>query len=98
MLATSALFATIVFMVIGFWLMDQLRFLVPYRPLLLEHGVAIVSSAAILFLNLFAFFYWLNRKFFLKDSGRKLVHLDKQLRTGNSALSAELAARLENER
>jgi hypothetical protein len=95
MFATSILFAVIAFMAIGFWLMDQLTILIPYRPLLFTYATPLLFSAAVLFLNLFAAMYWLNRKFFLKDAGRKLVHFDKQLRTGTSALSGEIAERLE---
>jgi hypothetical protein len=31
--------------------------------------------------NLFAFFYAVNRRLFLKDTGRKLAHVEKQLLT-----------------
>ena len=40
------------------------------------------------FLNLFAAAFALNRKFFLKDTGRKLSHLDKQLHVGQTEVRA----------
>jgi hypothetical protein len=46
-----------------------------------------------LFGNLFAVVYAINRKLFLKDTGRKLAHVEKQIRTGSS-ISEELSERL----
>jgi hypothetical protein len=34
--------------------------------------------------NVFAAMYAIHRKFFLKDTGRKLSHVDKQLVAGHS--------------
>lgn len=66
----------------------------PYRHVLfVKYGSAIAWFAAALFLNLFAAVHMTCRLLFLKDTGRKLAHLDKQLRTGGS-LSDELTRRL----
>jgi hypothetical protein len=46
-------------------------------------------------MNLFAAVYLACRFFFLKDTGRKLAHLEKQLRTGED-LAPELSRRLED--
>ena len=94
-MAFNALFiTTILLMVVGLWLLQECRFLVPYRALLVHrYGSVIATFAAALFVNLFAAVYLLCRKVFLKDTGRKLAHLEKQLRTGGS-LSEELAERL----
>lgn len=46
-----------------------------------------------MFLNIFALIYVAVRKLLLKDTGRKLAHLEKQLRTGQS-ISEELTERL----
>jgi hypothetical protein len=43
---------------------------------------------AVLFINVFALAFALNRKFFLKDTGRKLSHLDKQLHVGQTEVTA----------
>jgi hypothetical protein len=47
-----------------------------------------VSYIAILSVNVFAAAFILIRKFFLKDTGRKLSHLDKQLHVGQTEMPA----------
>ena len=91
----NAFFATTVLMLaLGLSLLGECRFLIPYRELLWErYGEAIALFAAALFVNLFAVVYLLGRKLFLKDTGRKLAHLEKQLQTGAS-LSEELSRRI----
>ena len=95
MVANTLLLTTVILMGLAFFLMGECQFLIPYRHLLLaKYGVSIALFAAALFVNLFATFYVIGRKLFLKDTGRKLAHLEKQLRTGAS-LSEELSRRLE---
>jgi hypothetical protein len=76
----NALLLTIAFLLAyGFWLMDQLKFMAPYKAVLFhEYGTTIFVSAGVLFLNVFGAALLLQRKFFLKDTGRKLSHLDRQ--------------------
>ena len=76
----NALLITIAFLLAyGFWLMDQLKFLAPYKNVLFhEYGAVICASAGVLFLNIFGAALLLQRKFLLKDTGRKLSHLDRQ--------------------
>ena len=70
---------------------------IPYRRLLLEkYGSQIALYAVAVFLNVFAGVYVAARKLFLKDTGRKLAHIEKQLRTGES-ISEELSRRLSEE-
>jgi len=85
----NALFLTIAFLLaLGFWLMGELKFFVPYKSILLHaYGHAILIYGAVLFVNLFAATFALIRKFFLKDTGRKLSHLDKQLHWGEAEVS-----------
>jgi hypothetical protein len=92
---TNVFFATtILFMAAGFFLLDQCRFLIPYRSLILErYGATILLFAAALFINIFAGVYYGVRKLLLKETGRKLAHVEKQLRTGQS-ISKELTERL----
>ena len=94
-MVTNVFFATtILFMAIGFLLLDQCRFLIPYRTLLLQHyGTQILLFAAVLFINVYAAVYFGVRKLLLKETGRKLAHVEKQLRTGQS-ISEELTERL----
>jgi len=76
----NALLVTIaVLLAYGFWLMDQLKFMAPYKSVLFhEYGTTILTAASVLFLNVFGAVLLLQRKFFLKDTGRKLSHLDRQ--------------------
>jgi hypothetical protein len=94
----NAFFAsTVICLALLLYLMQECQFLIPYRSLLIEkYGRWIAFYAAALFLNLFAAFYAITRKIFLKDTGRKLAHLEKQLRSGPS-ISEELSERLKEE-
>jgi hypothetical protein len=94
-MVTNVFFATtILFMAIGFLLLDQCRFLIPYKTLLLQrYGAQILLFAAVLFINVYAAVYFGVRKLLLKETGRKLAHVEKQLRTGQS-ISQELTERL----
>jgi hypothetical protein len=95
MIANALLATTVICLGLLFWLLDTCRFLIPYRAVLIEeYGRALVLWAAVLFLNVFAGVYVLGRTVFLKDTGQKLAHLEKQLRTGER-VSAELSRRLE---
>lgn len=86
--------ATIIFLAIGFFLLQECAFLIPYRKLLIEkYSGSIALFAAVLFLNLFALIYLLVRKLLLKETGRKLAHIEKQLRIGET-ISEELSRRL----
>jgi hypothetical protein len=94
MIGNLLLLTTAIFLALAFFLMEECRFLIPYRHLLwVEYSGPIAAFAGVLFVDLFAGFYMLSRKLFLKDMGRKLAHLEKQLRTGSS-LSEELSERL----
>lgn len=97
-MVTNVFFATtILFMALGFYLLQQCEFLIPYRSLIFgPYLSAITAFAAALFINLFAATYVLVRKLLLKETGKKLAHVEKQIRTGQS-ISEELTARLEEE-
>jgi hypothetical protein len=89
-MASNALLLTIaVLLALGFWLLGELRFLIPYRRVLFhDYGQTLFLWVAILFVNLFAGIYALERKFFLKDTGRKLLHVDQQVLQGQFPLSS----------
>ena len=80
----NALLITIAFVLAyGFWLMGELKFMAAYKALLLHaYGQAIFASAAILFFNVFGAVLLLQRQFLLKNTGRKLSHLDRQFQVG----------------
>jgi len=93
-MVTNVFFATtILFMALGFFLLEQCRFLIPYKALLIERYGTILLFAAVLFVNIYAAVYFGVRKLLLKETGRKLAHVEKQLRTGQS-VSEELTERL----
>jgi uncharacterized membrane protein YbhN (UPF0104 family) len=87
--ANALLLTTAVLLTLGFWLLGELRFLIPYRHVLFHnYGQTLLSWVAILFVNVFAAVYALERKFFLKDTGRKLSHVDQQVLQGQFPLSS----------
>jgi hypothetical protein len=97
MLANSLFVTTIIFLALLLFLLGECTFLIPYRMLLInKYGATILVFLAALFLNVFAAIYLGARKLFLKDTGRKLAHVERQIRTGNS-ISEELTQRLKDE-
>jgi len=89
MIANSLFISVAIMLALGFWLMGELKFFIPYKVVLFhEYGTAILAYVGTLFLNLFAAAFALHRKFFLKDTGRKLSHLDKQLHVGQTEVRA----------
>jgi hypothetical protein len=63
----------------GFWLLDELKFMARYKTVLFHsYGLVLFLSAGVLFVNVFGAALLLQRKFLLKDTGRKLSHLDRQ--------------------
>lgn len=98
MIANALLLALVIFIAFCFFLMDRLRFLVPYRQTIVhEYRWAIATYAALLFGNLFATFFLLARRFLLKHTGQKLVYVDKQLRIGADDLANDIRERSEEE-
>ena len=97
MIANSAFLAAMVMVLLLFVLMDQLSFLVPYKRLIFTRYLwVVVTAIAALFLNLFALFYTITRRLFLKDTGRKLAHVDRQLLTPDTIVR-DLSDRLSRE-
>jgi hypothetical protein len=95
MIANSIFAATVCLLAALLWALPECAFLIPYRQLIWQKYAGTVAAfGALLFINLFALFYLLMRKVFLKDTGQKLAHLEKELRSGG-AISEELAQRLE---
>jgi hypothetical protein len=89
MIANALILTIAILLALGFWLMGELKFLIPYKALLLhQYAAALLTYFGVLSLNLFALLFAINRRFFLKDTGRKLSHLDKQLHVGDGELPA----------
>lgn len=94
MIANALLATSVIGLAVLFGVMQTCTFLMPYRATLWQaYGPIIGLWAGVAFLNLFAACYALSRFVFLKDTGQKLAHLEKQLRSGPS-VSDELARRL----
>ncbi len=95
MIANAALVASILYLALLFFIMGQLRFLTPWRSLILhQYWQAIAIYSGLLIVNLFGIVIYVQRKVFLKDAGQKLIHFDKQLHSGEHELSSEIAAHL----
>ena len=89
MIANAALLTASVLLALGFWLMGQLKTFIPYKAVLFDvYRTPILVYVGVLSLNVFAGTFALIRKFFLKDTGRKLLHLDKQLHVGQTPIPA----------
>ncbi|HXL26171.1 MAG TPA: hypothetical protein VN952_05790 [Chthoniobacterales bacterium] len=89
MIANALILTIAILLALGFWLMGELKFFIPYKAVLLhQYGTAILAFLAVLFINVFGIVFAVNRRFFLKDTGRKLTHLDKQLQVGQGELPA----------
>ena len=89
MIASALILTIAILLALGFWLMGELKFFIPFKAVLLhQYGTAILAFGAVLFVNVFAAAFAVNRRFFLKDTGRKLSHLDKQLQVGQGELPA----------
>ena len=95
MVTNSAVLAALVLLLGVFWLAAETTFLAPYKRLLFrEHAIDLAVILLVLFVNLFALFYGLARLIFLKDTGVKLHHLDRQLTTSDTVLT-DLTRRIE---
>ena len=91
MIANALFAATGLTLALIFFLGNELRFLIPYRLLLLhQYETAILLSVAVLFLNLTGAFFTFARRFFLKDTGRKLAHFDRELNAGRTPMPPHL--------
>ncbi len=67
------------FLLVG-WLAGELRSLAPQRASIFHlYGWEIVGAVLALFFNLCALYYAVARWLFLRETGRKLTHVDRQL-------------------
>ena len=85
MIANVAFLAAVTLFLLAAWLAGELTFLAPYKGLLFRrHGAVIGGAALLVFFHLCAFYYAVARWLFLRDTGRKLTHMDQQLVTAES--------------
>ena len=98
MIANSAFLAALTTFVIAAWLAAELTFLAPYKAAIFRaYGVHLAGATVVLFLNLCGAYYMGARWLFLRDAGRKLTHIDRQLRSA-SGLHDELREYLQKKR
>ncbi len=89
MIANALLLTIAILLAYGFWLLDQLKFMAPYKSVLIHsYGPDAARCVGVLFVNVFGAALLLQRKFFLKDTGRKLSHLDRQFQVGQVEMPA----------
>ena len=82
MIKNTAFLAGLTLFLLVAWLAGELSFLAPYKVALFRlHGTVIVGGVLLVFFNLCALYYALARWLFLRDTGRKLTHVDRQLIT-----------------
>ncbi len=87
MIANALIVTIALLLALGFWLMGELKFLIPYRHVLIrQYAAVLLLWFTVTFVNLFAAVYAIQRKFFLKDTGRKLSHVDNQALAGHFPL------------
>lgn len=85
MIASALLFTIVMLLGYGFWLLDQLKFMARYKAVLYHaYGTTILIFLVVLFINLFGAALTFGRRFFLKNTGRKLSHLDKQFNASHA--------------
>lgn len=87
MIANALLFTIVILMGYGFWLLEQLKFMARYKVILYHaYATPILVFLAVLSINLFGAALAIGRRFFLKNTGRKLSHLDKQFNVSHADL------------
>ncbi|HVB54982.1 MAG TPA: hypothetical protein VNE63_00925 [Candidatus Acidoferrales bacterium] len=92
MIANAILITIAVTLGVAFYLMGELRFFISFKVVIWRaYSTYILAYCGLLFANISAGAFALNRKFFLKDTGRKLAHLDKQFNAGQSEVPAEVS-------
>jgi hypothetical protein len=98
MVANALLLTLAILLAYVVWLIGELKFLVPYRNFIFHtYGTIILAWFGTLFVNLFALVYLIARKFFLKDTGRKLVNIRRGwLRLRNPMIGYSRTLKQEN--
>lgn len=87
MIANVAFLAAVATFLATAQLASELVFLAPYKAgIFRAHGTVILAAIFVLFLNLCALFYVIARWLFLRETGRKLAHIDRQLSTPDAVI------------
>ena len=96
MIKHAAFVAGILTLALVMVVLSETTYLAPYkRVLVARHLWTIVGALLVVFLNLFAAGYLVARVLFLRDTGRKLAHVERQIELGaGDAIVRDLSARL----
>jgi hypothetical protein len=82
MIANAAFLAGLTTFILAAWLAAELSFLAPYKAAIFRtYGLHIVVGVVLVVVNLLGTYYLIARWLFLRDAGRKLTHIDRQLRS-----------------
>jgi hypothetical protein len=82
MIANAAFLAGLTTFILAAWLAAELSFLAPYKAAIFRtYGLHILAGVVLVFVNLLGTYYLIARWLFLRDAGRKLTHIDRQLRS-----------------
>jgi hypothetical protein len=82
MIANAAFLAALTTFILVGWLAAELSFLAPYKAAIFRtYGLHFVVVVVLVFINLLGAYYLFARWLFLRDAGRKLTHVDRQLRS-----------------
>lgn len=85
MIQNVAFLAAVTVFLLVCWLAGELSFLAPHKSALFrQHGGVIGTATLLVFLHLCAMYYAIARWLFLRDTGRKLTHVDQQLGTSDA--------------
>ena len=80
MIKNTAFLAALTLFLLTAWLAGELSFLAAYKTALFQYyGTVIAAGALLVFFHLCAAYYGLARWLFLRGTGRKLMHVDRQL-------------------
>lgn len=82
MIANAAFLAGLTTFILAAWLAAELSFLAPYKAAIFRtYGLHIGVGVVLVFVNVLGTYYLIARWLFLRDAGRKLTHIDRQLRS-----------------
>jgi hypothetical protein len=86
-IANTAFLAALTTFLLVAWLAGELSYLAEYKHALVRlHGRLILAGIFLTFVNACALYYVVARWLFLRDTGAKLLHLDRQLASSDAVL------------
>jgi hypothetical protein len=94
MVANAAFLAMLLMLLGAVSVVGELAYLAPYKHFILaQYFWTALGALLLVFFNLFSAIYWIARLVWLKDTGRKLAFIERQLETPDT-VARELSERL----